>query len=267
MTGDRLAVGAGRGASAGQWTAWHERISAERPGDDPDRLEIWGYASQPSYAPGERVDLHVSTTAPVWGFEVWRDGARFERVHRAAGLGGAHHPTSPDAASEGCGWPAAASFEIPSDWPSGGYIVVFGAERDGAAVTQDGFFILRAADPGARSGLALVTATYTWQEYNDWGGGCGYFSDRLSDHSGDPAEVRELSFEPRLSFRRPWSRGLIRTPAGAPRLAQPPPAAGAAVGVPAADWAVANGYSVWSVAAGWARYDALAAELAGDQRL
>lgn len=253
------AAGAGRGTSAGQWTAWHERISAERPSGDPNRLEIWGYASQPSYAPGDRVDLHVSTTAPTWGFEVWRDGARFERVHRAVGLAGTHHPAPPGAAAEGCGWPAAAGFEIPADWPSGGYVVVFGAERDGAAVTQDGFFVLRAADPGHRSGLALMAAAYTWQEYNDWGGGCGYFSDRLSDHSGDPSEVREVSFEPRLSFHRPWSRGLVRTPAGAPRLAQPPPPMGAAVGVPAADWAVANGYSVWSVAAGWARYDALAA--------
>ena len=103
----------------------------------------------------------------------------------------------------------------------------------------------------------MVAATYTWQEYNDWGGGCGYFSDEYIDHTADPLEVREKSFKPRLSFHRPWSRGLIRTPVGAPRLAQPPPPVGAAVGVPAADWAISHGYSVWTVAAGWARYDAL----------
>ena len=72
-----------------------------------------------------------------------------------------------------------------------------------------------------------------------------------------PLEVREKSFKPRLSFHRPWSRGLIRTPVGAPRLAQPPPPVGAAERVPAADWAISHGYSVWTVAAGWARYDAL----------
>ena len=63
-------------------------------------------------------------------------------------------------------------------------------------------------------------------------------------------EVLGLKIIPRLSFQRPWSRGLIRTPVGAPRLAQPAPPVGAAVGVPAADWAIIHGYSVWTVAAG-----------------
>ena len=135
--------------------------------------------------------------------------------------------------------------------------MVLRAERDGQHATQDAFFVLRAAEPGRGSKLAMVAATYTWQEYNDWGGGCGYFSDEHVDHTADPLEVREKSFKSRLSFHRPWSRGLIRTPVGAPRLAQPPLPVGAAVGIPAADWAISNGYSEWTVAAGWARYDAL----------
>ena len=246
-----------RGASEGQWLTWLERITADGPSTDPDALEIWGYTDQPSYAPGDTVGLHVSTTAPSWGFEVWRDGHAFTRAHSCSGLAGSHYPVGDDVVAAGCGWPRGASFEIGSDWVSGGYIVVLRAERDGREVTQDAFFVLRPAAPGGRSKLAMVAATYTWQEYNDWGGGCGYFSDEHVDHTGDPLEVREKSFKPRLSFQRPWSRGLIRTPVGAPRIAQPPPPAGAAVGVPAADWAVSHGYSVWTVAAGWARYDAL----------
>ena len=246
-----------RGASGGQWLTWLERITAEGPSDDPEALEIWGYADRPSYAPGDTVDLHVSTTGATWGFEVWRDGHAFTKVFERSGLAGARHPVSDDVVASGCGWPCGASFEIPDTWTSGGYIVVLRAERGGQEVTQDAFFALRAAEPGRRSKLVMVAATYTWQEYNDWGGGCGYFSDEFVDHTADPLEVREKSFKPRLSFQRPWSRGLIRTPVGAPRLAQPPHAMGAAVGVPAADWAISNGYSVWSVAAGWARYDAL----------
>ena len=146
----------------------------------------------------------------------------------------------------GCEWPVAATFDVPTEWTSGGYIIIFRGERDGAEVTQDGFFVLRAASPGERSRLALVVATYSWQEYNDWGGGCGYFSDEFVDHSMDPLEVREKSFKARLSFQRPWSRGLIRTPVGAPRLAQSPPPVGAQVGAPAADWAISYGYSVWN---------------------
>ena len=246
-----------RGSSEGQWLTWLERITAEGPSPDPEALEIWGYTDRPSYAPGETVSLHVSTTAPTWGFEVWRDGHAFERVHEQSGLLGTRHPVPDDVVASGCGWPQGASFEIPGSWASGGYIVVLRAEAEDREVTQDAFFVLRPAVPGQRSKLAMVAATYTWQEYNDWGGGCGYFSDEYIDHTADPLEVREKSFKPRLSFHRPWSRGLIRTPVGAPRLAQPPPPVGAAVGVPAADWAISHGYSVWTVAAGWARYDAL----------
>ncbi|MDE0664661.1 MAG: hypothetical protein OXH67_03625 [Acidimicrobiaceae bacterium] len=246
-----------RGSSEGQWLTWLERITAEGPSADPEALEIWGYTDRPSYAPGETVSLHVSTTAPSWGFEVWRDGHAFERVHEQGGLAGARHPIPGDVVASGCGWPQGVSFETPADWASGGYIVVLRGERDGREVTQDAFFVLRPSVPGQRSKLAMVAATYTWQEYNDWGGGCGYFSDEYVDHTADPLEVREKSFKPRLSFDRPWSRGLIRTPVGAPRIAQPPPPVGAAVGIPAADWAISNGYSVWTVAAGWARYDAL----------
>ncbi len=246
-----------RGASGGQWLTWLERITAEGPAADPEVLEIWGYTDQPSYGPGETVSLHVSTTAPTWGFEVWRDGHTFEKLLAQHGLDGARYPISDDVVASGCGWPCGTTFEIPAAWASGGYIVVLRGERDGREVTQDAFFVLRATEPGRRSKLAMVAATYTWQEYNDWGGGCGYFSDEYIDHTADPLEVREKSFKARLSFHRPWSRGLIRTPVGAPRLAQPPPPAGTAVGVPAADWAISHGYSVWTVAAGWARYDAL----------
>ena len=256
--GDR-GIPAGRGTAEGQWQSWLERLTADGWIDEPDALQIWCYTGRPSYAPGEAVELHVSTTADTWGFEVWRDGAAFEKVHEVTGLRGREHPVSDDVVAAGCGWPVAATFEIPAEWPSGGYVVVCRGQRDGLEVGQDAFFVLRASLPGAASKLALVVATYSWQEYNDWGGGCGYFSDEHIDQTGDPLEVREKSYRPRLSFDRPWSRGMIRVPDGAPRLAAPPAPLGAAVGVPAADWAISNGYSVWTIANGWARYDGLTA--------
>ncbi len=251
-----------RGSSEGQWLSWIERITAEGLSEDPSALQIWGYTGKPSYAPGETVHLHVSTSVPSWGFEVWRDGARFEKVHEQHNLVGAYHDVGDDVVAAGCGWPVAASFVIPDSWCSGGYIVVLRAAAGGAHATQDAFFVLRpgtgtSTSPSPTSKLAMIAATYTWQEYNDWGGGCGYFSDEYVDHSAGPLEVREKSFKARLSFHRPWSRGLIRTPVGVPRVAQPPPPVGAAVSIPATEWAVSNGYSLWSVAAGWARYDAL----------
>ncbi|HAT17167.1 MAG TPA: hypothetical protein DCS76_05205 [Gemmatimonadetes bacterium] len=248
-----------RGTAEGQWSTWLERLSCEKQTADPSKLEIWGYTGQPSYEPGETIQLHVSTTAATWGFQIWRDGAGFEMVHEQSGLGGELHPVGDDVVATGCGWPVAATVDIPSGWCTGGHIVVFTGERDGQTVSQDGFFVLRAEAPGEKSKLALIVATYSWQEYNDWGGGCGYFSEDFIDQSADPLLVREQSFKPRLSFHRPWSRGMIRCPVGAPRLAQPPLAVGAAVGVPAADWSISNGYSVWTTANGWARYDGLTA--------
>ena len=250
---------AARGAAEGQWTNWLERISSDGWIDEPDALQIWCYTGRPSYGPGEIVELHTSTTAAAWGFEVWRDGAAFEKVHEVAGLEAAAHEVPGDVVAHGCGWPVSATFEIPAAWPSGGYVVVCRGQRDGSEVSQDAFFVLRAAQPGAARKLALIVATYSWQEYNDWGGGCGYFSDDFVDQTGDPLTVREQSFRPRLSFDRPWSRGMIRVPDGVPRLAAPVPPLGAAVGIPAADWAISNGYSVWTIANGWARYDGLTA--------
>lgn len=252
-------ISASRGTAEGQWSTWLEQVKADGPGDDPDALEIWGYTDRPSYAPGETVSLHVSTSAATWRFEIWRDGAGFELLHQSDPIPGAHHAVPDDVVAEGCGWPAGATFTVPDDWTSAGHVVVFHAERDGQSVSQDGFFVLRAAQPAQQSKLAMIVATYSWQEYNDWGGGCGYFSDEFIDHTADPLEVREKSFKARLSFHRPWARGLIRTPVGVPRLAQPAPPFGAAVGVPAADWAISNGYSVWTIANGWARYDGLTA--------
>ena len=248
-----------RGTAEGQWRTWLERLPWDGWVDEPGALQIWGYPSRPSFAPGDTVDLHVSTTASTWGFEVWRDGATFEKVYEVSGLTGVAHPVPDDPVANGCGWPVGASFTIPADWTTGGYVIVFHGQRHDASVSQDGFFVLRTKSAGFRSKLALVIATYSWQEYNDWGGGCGYSSKDFDDQSADPLVVRETSFRPRLSFDRPWSRGMIRVPVGVPRLAQPPIPLGGAVGVPAVDWCIAHGYSVWTVANGWARYDGLTA--------
>ena len=250
-----------RGSAEGQWRTWLDQVAnlAERPSTEPDVLEIWGYTGRPSYAPGEVLELHVSTTATTWGFEVWRDGSTFELLHRALGLPGLSHAIGDDVVSEGCNWPVSATLAIPEDWQSGGFIVVLRAEQNGSEVSQDAFFVLRAASPGTKSKLALVVATYTWLEYNDWGGGCGYSSsDHVVEDTSNP-DARHGNFKRKLSFQRPWSRGLIRAPGGFPRIAEKVSRLGASTGMPAADWAMSHGYSIWSIASGWARYDGLTA--------
>ena len=113
-----------RGTAEGQWQTWLQRLPWDGWIDEPGALQIWGYASRPSYRPGDTVELCVSTTADSWGFEVWRDGEHFEKVFETSGIAGVEYAVPADPVAHGCGWPVGASFTIPSDWVSGGYIVV-----------------------------------------------------------------------------------------------------------------------------------------------
>ena len=61
------------------------------PARDPDVLEIWGYTPDMSYAPGDRVALHVSTTAETWELEIGRDGLTYQPLLREVDLPGRHH--------------------------------------------------------------------------------------------------------------------------------------------------------------------------------
>jgi hypothetical protein len=237
------------GVSSGpQWSHWAERIRGERPRDDRSRLEVWGYAGRPSYAPGESLALHVSTTARTFDVLVYRDGGEREVVYEARGLAGAWHPTPDDAYAAGCGWPVAHTVEVPAAWRPGAYVIEFTASDERGTAVQDGFFVVRPEAPGRDARIAVVLATYTWQSYNDWGGGCAY---SLDVPAGDVE-----GFSPRLAFERPWARGLIRQPSGAPRIA-----IGDALPIGWAprreqgEWALANGYSCWSGSAGWAQFD------------
>ena len=62
--------------------------SAERPSGDPSRLEAWCYTDRFSYRPGDRVDVHVHTTAPEYSLTVIRDGSDPEVVWRRHELPG-----------------------------------------------------------------------------------------------------------------------------------------------------------------------------------
>jgi hypothetical protein len=250
-----------RGLSGGsQWSHWSERIRGERPGRDRGALEIWGYAGQPSYAAGDVLTLHVSTTASRFDVLIYRDGASQEVVHRAVDVPGSRHETPDDAYATGCGWPAALEIELPQEWPAGAYVVELTAADERGTATQDGFFVLRPRRGARTNPIAVVLATYTWQAYNDWGGASAYSLDPLESGEDASSQLRSPrsaeGFSPRLSLQRPWARGLIRVPCGAPRMtiAEPPPI-GWAPRYEFAEWALANGYSHWSACAGWARYD------------
>lgn len=243
---------------------WSTKFKGEQPGESD--VEIWGYTGAASYRAGESVELHVSTTSPIFHVVVRRDGVDPTIVFERREVPGGVHPTPTRAFEEGCNWPVTLSFETSTDWVSGGYIIELSIDEPGGSVRQDAFFILRESTPAKRSRIALIVPTYTWQAYNDWGGASSYSLDSSTDWAGlDQASIQrsEAGFSARLSHQRPWARGLIQLPTSAPRmLVENVPPLNWAVRYEQGEWAFANGYSNWSGMAGWARYDGLFAKWA-----
>ncbi len=59
-----------------------------------------------------------------------------------------------------------------------------------------------------------------------------------------------------LSYQRPWTRGLVWLPPGAPRLCDPlPRAPWEAPRYPTKEWAYTNGFAQYFASAGWAQFE------------
>ncbi len=223
---------------------------SERPCGDGSKLEAWCYTDRFSYESGDRVEVHVHTTAREYSLEVVRDGARPEVVYRRDGLAGSAHATPPDAYRVGCGWPVAHSFEIAEQWRSGFYLlIVRTTDERGAAVEREHFFVVRAQRPVHEDAIAFILTTSTLISYNDWGGANRYRG---------PEESPTDSGSPIGSTQRPVARGLLRKPASAPRhpnVLTPPP-----FWQPRYDaysWARMNGYTRHHDDAFWPTYERL----------
>ena len=84
-------------------------------------LYIDGYTHQLSYAPGEEIAFHISTSAENYSLEIARIGATREVVWSQSELPGEAQPIPEDVSSQGCGWPASFTLEVPETWRSGYY--------------------------------------------------------------------------------------------------------------------------------------------------
>ena len=162
---------------------------------------IAGYAGRVSYAPGEELTLHVSTSAPSFNVEIARHALQPQVVWSRSDLAGVDHPVPPDASSMGCRWPASVRLPIPADWRSGYYRVSLSAgEAKGSC-----FFVLRPAEPGASTRVLIQLSTNTYNAYNNFGGFSLYAYNGLGGNQGH-----------RVSFQRPpgsqfdtWERPFV----------------------------------------------------------
>jgi len=152
--------------------------AGELAAEAPPPIFVEGYAGRVSYAPGEELTLHVSTSEPEFAVEITRIGAKRTPVWTQAKVAGAEHPVPENASSHGCGWPAAVKLTLPADWATGYYLVTF-RTRDGGgkyvhrsarSAESSCFFVLRSAEPGRGSRILLQLSTHTYNAYNNWGG-------------------------------------------------------------------------------------------------
>lgn len=234
---------------AAVFTIWPERPQSA----DAARHQIWAYCDRLSYAPGESVRVHVSTTAPSFDLELMRDTAKPEIVLVREGLSGREAETPEDCSVKGCGWPVAFEFVVPEDWPSAAYRLTTRVAASGnrRANEHHHLFIVRPPalqrEAAARQRLLLVAATATWTAYNDWGG---------SNHYEGITGPNRDQFSPILSIHRPLAKGFVVLPINAPRIAlTESPAPMAPPRYPHMEWAYRNGYSKKYASSGWASYD------------
>ncbi len=177
-------------------------------------LYIEGYAGDISYAPGDQLELHVSTTSPTWDLEIARIGKDREVVFQKAKIeGGQEYGVPEKASAEGCGWPVAFTLPIPGDWKSGYYEVRLTVRDNGGKYTQwnsrtaEGgcYFVLRAAEPGKNARILLQLATNTYNAYNNWGGSSLY-----GFHGRAGLQGHQVSYlrPPRSQFGR-WEQPFV----------------------------------------------------------
>jgi N,N-dimethylformamidase beta subunit-like, C-terminal len=188
----------------------------------------------------------VHTTARDFAVVIYRDGAAPTPVFECRSQPGRAHPTPTDCYRTGCGWPETFAVTDTDNWPSGGYIAVLSATNGHDTVRYEHWFAVTPSRPDS-SHLLLIAATATWSAYNAWGG--------ANHYEGIDGPNRDLP-STSLSIERPWSRGTVWLPAGAPRKV---PTDEIPIGwtprYPTIEWARATGYPKHSASAGWATFE------------
>lgn len=167
---------------------------------EPRPLFVEGYTGAVSYAPGDELALHLSSSAPQVAVEITLLGGEAKLVWKGDARA-TEHAVPENASSHGCLWPAALTLKIPAGWRSGYYQVTLRVRDNGGAWTQRNartaegscYFILRPAR-GAGAPVLLQLATNTYNAYNNWGGFSLYAYHGRAGLQGH-----------RVSFRRPPS--------------------------------------------------------------
>ncbi|MBM3981102.1 MAG: hypothetical protein FJ304_12600 [Planctomycetes bacterium] len=164
-----------------------------------------GYADQLSYAPGDEVKLHISSTK--CDLELFRAGPERKSVWKHAGVNAGVHEVPRDASSHGCKWPVGATLKVGADWPSGYYECRMITQPPGQKeATGTLFFVVRPNAPGRDAKVLLQLATNTYNAYTNWGGYSLY-----SYNGRHKVQGRRVSFDrPQQSQFNRWELPFVQ---------------------------------------------------------
>ena len=176
------------------WQLTHESSAA--------RL-IEGFASSPSYLPGQTLRLAVSTSGASYRVTIFRISSaaptagpfvRMAALPSQAGQRQAAPVVDPVTKSVRAPWSYSAAFTIPVEWPSGVYVARLESDEDAQSYVP---FVVRSARP---TRFLVVSSALTWQAYNVWGG-----SNLYRSNVGQPLPGVTRAFA--VSFDRPYKAG------------------------------------------------------------
>ena len=169
---------------------------------------VVGYPNRLSFAPGEEISFHLSSSSDRVGLVIERVGAANEKTFEKFEIPCRAHPIPDRASSHGCQWPAAFQMKIPTDWKSGYYrVTLLGKTTKESDNPARGalFFVVRSANPGKNSKILLQLSTNTYNAYTNWGGHSLY-----SYHDRDGLQGHRVSFRRPLRSQFPnWELPLV----------------------------------------------------------
>ena len=123
--------------------------------------------TRPGYAPGALARLRIGTDAPELTLRVFQSGPEQVVTYADNQMAGVEvpdrEPVVLDWSSHG-GRPVTIDFRV-GDWPSGLYYVELKSEDGRVGYAP---FVVRPAVLGAKSRIAVILPTNTWQAYNFW---------------------------------------------------------------------------------------------------
>jgi hypothetical protein len=169
---DNAVVAENRHAGTTEWQQTYWQMG----GDDALRSSVVeGYASRTSVAPGQSIDLHVSTGVPRSVLiEVYRLGyydglggrlmatlGPFRTQHQFVPFPGEGHLRA-------CAWPITCRLDVPRDWLSGVYLAKLTVQTAGREPAGPQSYIVFIVRDRRQADLLVQCSDTTWQAYNRW---------------------------------------------------------------------------------------------------